>query len=165
MLVGYNTNISYKNKVYHIQTEDSGKNNPVILTLVYSQGAILASRKTSYAHLVDDPDFQEKVRKLMKIQHKGMIRELTTGKYTTETKEESEISPAPAEEVKETKDVQEVIKIQQAVKQSLEETFEKESSEIREEPVSSTETQITAKDQMTRSLDDILLSYIMNRKK
>ncbi len=90
MLVGYNTNISYKDKVYHIQTEDSGQGNPVIVTLLYSKGAILASKKTSYEQIVTAPDFQEKVRKIMKAQHKFMIRELLSGKYTTASVEEGE---------------------------------------------------------------------------
>ena len=89
MLVGFNTNISYKDKTYHVQTEDSGKNNPVVVTLLYYQGAILASRKTDYSQLLDDPDFKAKVTKLMKVQHKGMIRDLLTGKHTGELKEKN----------------------------------------------------------------------------
>ncbi|MFZ3121795.1 MAG: hypothetical protein WA104_00255 [Thermodesulfovibrionales bacterium] len=45
MLVGYNNNVTYKGKVYHVQTEDSGLNNPVIVTLLYFKGTILASKK------------------------------------------------------------------------------------------------------------------------
>ncbi len=81
MLVGYNTNISYKKKVFHVQTEDSGQDNPVIITLLYHQGAILASKKTSYEHLLNETDFKEKVRKLMQEQHKQMIRELISGTH------------------------------------------------------------------------------------
>ena len=84
MLVGYNTNISYKKKVYHVQTEDSGQDNPVIITLLYHQGAILASKKTSYAHLLNEPEFKEKVRKMMQEQHKQMIRELISGTHKQE---------------------------------------------------------------------------------
>ena len=87
MLVGYNTNISYKDKIYHIQTEDSGQNNPVIITLLYFKGAIIASKKTSYAHIINDLDYldyKEKVKMLMKEQHKDMIKDLLAGKYTDE---------------------------------------------------------------------------------
>ncbi|MBI4679835.1 MAG: hypothetical protein HY753_01140 [Nitrospirae bacterium] len=85
MLVGYNTNISYKNNVYHIQTEDSGLENPIIVTLLYSKGAILASKKTGYSHMLEDPDYKEKVRRLMKEQHRSMIKELLAGKCTGES--------------------------------------------------------------------------------
>ncbi len=84
MLVGYNTNITYKDKIYHIQTEDSGVKNPIIVTLLYSKGAILASKKTSYEQILDDSDYKEKIRNLMKVQHKIMIKELLAGKYTGE---------------------------------------------------------------------------------
>jgi len=124
MLIGYNTNISYKDKIYHIQTEDSGLKNPVIVTLLYSKGAILASKKTSYEHILDDPDFKDKVRKLMKAQHKIMIKELLAGKYTGEY------------------------------------TAEEVSEETVEQPGEETET----KNQITKSLDDILLNYIIKRK-
>lgn len=89
MLTGYNTNIAYKNKIYHIQTEDSGQNNPVIVSLLYFQGAILASKKTSYAHLLNDANFKTKVREMMKEQHKTMIKELLEGKHTPDLKEKT----------------------------------------------------------------------------
>ncbi len=84
MLVGYNTNIAYKDKIYHVQTEDSGLNNPVIITLLYFKGAIIASKKTNYAHLLNEQDYKEKVKIMMKEQHKNMIKELLSGKYTVE---------------------------------------------------------------------------------
>lgn len=76
MLIGYNTNIKYRGKVYHVQTEDSGPANPQIVTLLYHQGAILSSKKTNYAHLMGRPDFEERLRELMKQQHRDMIMEL-----------------------------------------------------------------------------------------
>jgi len=82
MLVGYNTNVRYKDKVYHIQTEDTGIDNPVIVTFLYYQGAIIASRKTNYANIINEPDYKEKVAKIMKVQHKYMIRELLSGRLT-----------------------------------------------------------------------------------
>jgi len=85
MLVGYNTNISYKDNVYHVQTENSGLRNHIIVTHLYSKGAILASKKTSYAHILEDHDYKEKVRGLMKEQHRSMIEELLAGKCTGES--------------------------------------------------------------------------------
>lgn len=76
MLIGYNTNIRYKGKTYHVQTEDSGPTNPQIVTLLYYHGAILSSKKTSYAHLLGQPDLEDRLRELMKQQHREMIREL-----------------------------------------------------------------------------------------
>jgi hypothetical protein len=84
MLVGYNTNVPYRGKTYHVQTEDNGLRNPVVITLLYYKGAILASKKVSYAEFTSDPDYKEKVRELMKEQHKTMLKELIRGNYTAD---------------------------------------------------------------------------------
>ncbi len=81
MLTGYNTDIKVDGDIYHIQTEDGGTGNPVIVTLLYSKGAILSSRKTSYADIVKVDRFQNVVRGLMEEQHKAMIKELREGKF------------------------------------------------------------------------------------
>ncbi len=52
MITGYNTDVEYDGVVYHVQTEDKGINTPVILSLVYLDGAILASKRTPYDDLV-----------------------------------------------------------------------------------------------------------------
>jgi len=49
VITGFNTDIKHNEKVYHIQTEDKGLQNPYIESLVYVGGEILASKKTSYA--------------------------------------------------------------------------------------------------------------------
>ncbi len=95
MLIGYNTNIPYKGKQYHVQTEDSGLANPFIVTLLYYQGAILRSTKTSYAHIVGHPDFEAELRKIMKHQHREMIRELITGKCDDKKGEKAADAVAP----------------------------------------------------------------------
>ncbi len=145
MLVGYNTNISYKEKGYHIQTEDNGQSNPVIVTLLYSKGAILASKKTSYAHIVAEPDYKDRVREIMKEQHKGMIKELLAGKHTDEYKEEGEGFRKEVTEEKKTAGTQE--------------------AETPEELITQREEKVETKEQITKSLDDILLNYIMKRAK
>ena len=90
MLVGYNNNVTYKGKVYHVQTEDSGLNNPIIVTLLYIKGTILASKKTSYSHLIGNKDIKKSVRELMKEQHKAILKELIAGKYAGDEAEEEQ---------------------------------------------------------------------------
>ncbi len=123
MLVGYNTNVPYKGTIYHVQTEDSGLKNPVIVTLLYLKGSILASKKSSYAHLVSSPDYKEKAREMMKEQHKAMIKELIAGKHTPGGE-----APLPPEQIQ-----------------------------------NSAEQQTEPKSQIVKSLDDILLEYIIKR--
>ncbi|MBI5142538.1 MAG: hypothetical protein HZA20_10190 [Nitrospirae bacterium] len=79
MMPGFNENISYKNVVFHIQTEDGGLKCPVITSLLYYKGAVLVSRKTDYSGLVDSPDIGRKVRELLGRQHKGMVNDLKAG--------------------------------------------------------------------------------------
>ena len=55
MITGFNTDVSYKGLVYHVQTEDKGPQNPLIETLVYKGGEILASRRLPYGELIKDP--------------------------------------------------------------------------------------------------------------
>src|SRR5574340_641204 len=88
MLVGYNNNVTYKGKVYHVQTEDSGLNNPTIVTLLYFKGTILASKKTNYSHLIGIKDIKKSVRELMKEQHKAILKELIAGKYPVDGEED-----------------------------------------------------------------------------
>jgi hypothetical protein len=79
--VGFNHNIKHKGKMYHIQTEDSGLDNPHIITHLFVGGNILASKKTSYADIVGAENLAQVVRELMEEQHKEMLRNLINGVY------------------------------------------------------------------------------------
>ena len=81
MVVGFNHNIKHKGKAYHIQTEDSGLENPHIITHLFVGGNILASKKTSYADIVGAENLTQVVRELMEEQHKEMLRNLINGVY------------------------------------------------------------------------------------
>jgi hypothetical protein len=81
-LVGYNTNVRHKGKLYHIQTEDSGVNHPHVITHLFADGGrIIASRKTGYAEHVGAKDMPAIVKRLMQDQHKSMFIELRDGVY------------------------------------------------------------------------------------
>ena len=60
MITGYNTDVEHNGVVYHVQTEDKGLRTPVILSLVYTGGAILASKRSAYDDLIAS-GFEEKV--------------------------------------------------------------------------------------------------------
>jgi hypothetical protein len=73
-LLGYNTNVRHKGKLYHIQTEDSGIKHPHISTHLFADGGrIIASKKTDYAQHVGSEKLPEVVKKLMQEQHKAMF--------------------------------------------------------------------------------------------
>jgi hypothetical protein len=80
-VTGFNHNIKHKGRVYHVQTEDSGVNNPHIITHLFVGGNILASKKTSYADILNVENLPNVVRELMEEQHKEMLRNLINGVY------------------------------------------------------------------------------------
>jgi hypothetical protein len=81
MVPGFNTDFKYRGETYHVQTEDNGVGNPVVVTLLYHKGAILASRRTPYHDLVGKPRFEQELMGLMKAQHKDLMRALLAGAY------------------------------------------------------------------------------------
>jgi hypothetical protein len=81
MVPGYNTDFKYRGETYHVQTEDNGVGNPVVVTLLYHKGAILASRRTPYRDLLGKPGFEQALAGLMKSQHKDLMRALLAGTY------------------------------------------------------------------------------------
>jgi hypothetical protein len=83
MLSGFNTNFRYRGVLFHVQTEDSGRENPHVITHLFHGGNILASEKRDYTDLLGDDDLEEPVRKLMESQHKSMLRQLSKGGHDT----------------------------------------------------------------------------------
>ena len=81
MVPGFNTDFKDHGETYHVQTEDNGVGNPVVVTLLYHKGAILASRRTSYRELAGKPGFEKELMGLMKNQHKDLMRGLLAGEY------------------------------------------------------------------------------------
>ena len=60
MITGFNTDIDYQGVTYHVQTEDKGLATPLILSLVYDRGTILASKRSPYDDLLAG-EFDEQV--------------------------------------------------------------------------------------------------------
>lgn len=83
MVVGFNHNIKHNGIVYHVQTEDSGTDNPHVITHLFVGGNILSSRRSSYSHLMGKPDLEAQVRALMEQQHKEMLRVLVSGGFAS----------------------------------------------------------------------------------
>jgi septum formation inhibitor-activating ATPase MinD len=87
MIPGFNHNIRYRGVLYHIQTEDSGIENPVVTTLLYKGGTILSSKRTSYSDIVNSDKMEEVVKEIMKEQHKLMLFDLKNGVFEKAEKE------------------------------------------------------------------------------
>jgi hypothetical protein len=76
-VLGYNHNLRYGGRVFHVQTEDSGQGYARLYTHLFFEGTILSSKKQEY-----DPEAPEdSVRAAMQQLHKAMIKELTRGEH------------------------------------------------------------------------------------
>ncbi len=81
-LVGYNTNVRHRGKVFHIQTEDLGLKRRLIVTQLFADGGrVIASQQTSYEHEPAGDELAAVIKKLMQNQHKQMFIGLRDGLY------------------------------------------------------------------------------------
>ena len=80
MITGFNTDIEHEGVVYHVQTEDKGLDSPIILSLVYSGGAILASKRSPYEDLIRDGFSDEALAERLKRQHRLICAAIHTGR-------------------------------------------------------------------------------------
>jgi hypothetical protein len=80
-VVGFNHNVQYGPRVYHVQTEDSGLPHAHYITHLFVGGNIVASMKTSYAEKISDRNLAAVVRSLMEGQHKAMLKRLVSGEF------------------------------------------------------------------------------------
>ena len=81
MITGYNANVRHRERLFHVQTEDSGRAHPHVITHLYFEGTILASEKCGYAELLEAPDLVAQVRRLMEEQHGAMVERLRGGDF------------------------------------------------------------------------------------
>jgi TonB family protein len=82
MITGFNTDVEYNGRVFHVQTEEKGPSNPIVVSLVYCGGEIITSLEASYVELVETDELEEdEVLERMKRQHQNLIREIRNGKF------------------------------------------------------------------------------------
>jgi hypothetical protein len=81
MITGANTNVRYRGILFHVQTEDSGRANPHIISHVYHGGTILGTHKTDYSDRLDAADLTSVVRGLIEQQHAAMLEKLNSGGF------------------------------------------------------------------------------------
>jgi len=81
VITGFNTDVEYDGKVYHVQTEDKGVDTPVIVSLVYQGGTILASKRSPYDDLLKDGIVDEKaLAERLSKQHKLICAAIKAGR-------------------------------------------------------------------------------------
>jgi hypothetical protein len=80
VITGFNTDVEHDGVVYHVQTEDKGLKSPLLLSLVYVGGTILASKRTPYDDLIAS-GFDEKIlAERLQRQHKLICAAIHAGR-------------------------------------------------------------------------------------
>lgn len=80
MITGFNTDVKHEGHVYHVQTEDRGKENPVLESLVYIGGTIVAKKRTSYSDQLVKGAGEDTIAALLKRQHQVIIAAIKAGR-------------------------------------------------------------------------------------
>ena len=114
MITGFNTDIEHDGVVYHVQTEDKGLDAPIILSLVYVGGTILASKRSPYEDLIAQGFSDEVLAERLKRQHRLICAAINSGrindlkKMSGRAKEAADKVAEPPESVIETDVAEEV---------------------------------------------------------
>ena len=80
VITGFNTDIEHDGVIYHVQTEDKGLDTPIILSLVYTGGTILASKRAPYEDLIAEGFTDEALAERLKRQHRLICAAIYSGR-------------------------------------------------------------------------------------
>jgi hypothetical protein len=80
VITGYNTDVEYDGVVYHVQTEDKGLQTPIILSLVYVGGEILAAKRAPYDDLITSGFDKQILAERLQRQHKLICAAVHAGR-------------------------------------------------------------------------------------
>lgn len=69
----------YRDMKLHVQTEDLGIEKAQIVTLVFSGGRILLSRKSGYEEMLERRDLRQAISEQVTAQHRTMLADITAG--------------------------------------------------------------------------------------
>ncbi len=128
MITGFNTDIEHDGVIYHVQTEDKGLDTPIILSLVYTGGTILASKRAPYEDLIAEGFSDEVLAERLKRQHRLICAAIHSGRINDLKKMSgrAKAEPAPPQAVVETPEVEAEaeVEVETAPPAPVEEPFE-----------------------------------------
>lgn len=82
VLKGFNSDVEFDGRTYHVQTEDWGQRNPFLVSRVFLHGAVLRTLKTSYTDVLPEALAKDKqaLHLAMELQHQKILDLLLSGK-------------------------------------------------------------------------------------
>jgi hypothetical protein len=101
VITGFNTDIEHDGVTYHVQTEDKGLDSPIILSLVYVGGTILASKRSPYQDLIATGFSDEVLSERLKRQHRLICAAINSGRIDDLKKMSGRPKEAPQKIVEE----------------------------------------------------------------
>lgn len=125
MITGFNTDVWHEGHVYHVQTEDRGTDNPILESLIYVGGTIVATKLTPYTQRLDEGADREAIASLLKRQHQLIIAAIKAGRI---------------------EDLVQHTRKQQASNKSQEKQPVRKPADVQPEPLSDSSKQIHAND-------------------
>jgi hypothetical protein len=99
VITGFNTDVEHNGVVYHVQTEDKGLASPLILSLVYTGGEILASKRSPYQDLITAGFDESALAERLQRQHKLICAAIHAGRIEDlKRMGQRDVPPAPVPE-------------------------------------------------------------------
>ena len=123
MITGFNTDIEHDGVIYHVQTEDKGLDSPIILSLVYTGGTILASKRSPYEDLIAEGFSDEALAERLKRQHRLICAAIHSGRIDDLKKMSGRRKVTSQEEVAEPAALEEAVDTE-ITPETVEEPFE-----------------------------------------
>jgi len=119
VITGFNTDIEHGGVIYHVQTEDKGLDSPIILSLVYVGGTILASKRSPYEDLIAEGFSDEVLAERLKRQHRLICAAINSGRIDDLKKMSGRGREVPGKQ-----DVVEIVDEEAVASPTVEEPFE-----------------------------------------
>jgi hypothetical protein len=76
---GTTTSILYAGVSFLVQTQDAGPRSCQLETLIYRQGKLVYTRRTSCADLLKDEGREERLKRLIRDQHQAVLDDIAAG--------------------------------------------------------------------------------------
>jgi hypothetical protein len=124
VITGFNTDIEHDGVVYHVQTEDKGLDSPIILSLVYVGGTILASKRSPYEDLIASGFSDEVLAERLKRQHRLICAAINSGRIDDLKKMSGRAKEAPPKKEAVVEEAAPEVETAAPASSSVEEQFE-----------------------------------------
>src|SRR5262245_23779077 len=81
MITGYNTDVRHVDMVIHVQTEDKGRDNPFLESVIYVGGRVVTTKRSSYAEMLAEGKGDADIAALMERQHRTILAAIKAGRF------------------------------------------------------------------------------------